>query len=114
MTMSYEEALRIVADEEHKIAVSMKESLDELCEVLKDARKELLDSQNALPAMRGAPSNVRAILNQYVGQVQSFVDQVGYMQGTVSGLVEEYAPTEEATPAPLAKPASTEEVTHLS
>lgn len=95
---AYEAALEVVAQREALLLNEMFDTFTNLKAALTEAREDLENVQAELPNNQ-LPSNIRALVEQYRGQIQNFLDQSEYMLQNTTGTINQYNPP--LSPPPL-------------
>lgn len=85
--ITYEQALAVVAEKEKSVLTKMQETFADLKAELEHTSITVGEYIKEVPQGPGVPSNINAILNQYDGQIKSWLDQVGYMLSTSEGML---------------------------
>jgi hypothetical protein len=88
--MTYEEALRLVAETEHGFVDEVSKIFDDLHARITEANAELRKVSDKFADPHGSPSTARATLEQYVTQAQGLADQVSYMKANTASLRDQF------------------------
>ena len=87
----YEEALKVVAAKEtgyleelHVVLTNLKQAINQNHTEISEIKDEVMNVTST------GPTGIRAIIEQYTGQIRSFADQTEYMLQTVQSQLNQY------------------------